>query len=88
MLDVKTIFAVLCASLLALQPLINFKFFYIYICCFFNQKDLLLAVNDAMASSPQEGAAIDSEMRILRGRPDIETKRLLCTVPNIFNFHR
>ena len=29
MLDVKSIFAVLCVSLLALQPLINLKFFYI-----------------------------------------------------------
>ena len=34
--------------------------FYIDCCCFSNQKVLLLSINDAMASSPQGGAAIDS----------------------------
>ena len=34
--------------------------FYIDFCCFSNQKVLFLAINDAIASSPQEGAAIDS----------------------------
>ena len=33
--------------------------FYIEFCCFSNQM-VFLAVNDAMASSPQGGAAIDS----------------------------
>ena len=60
MLDVKNIFAVLCVSLLALQPLINLKFFYIDFCCFSNRNVLFLAINDAMASSPQGGATIDS----------------------------
>ena len=56
----STFFAVSCVSLLALQPLINIKLFYIDCCCFSNQKVLFLAINDAMASSSQEGAAIDS----------------------------
>ena len=60
MLDVKTIFAVLCVSLLALQPLINLKFFYLNLCCFSNRNFSFLAINDAMASSPQGGATIDS----------------------------
>ena len=34
--------------------------FYIDFCCFSNQNVLFLALNDAMASSPQVGAAIDS----------------------------
>ena len=34
--------------------------FYIYFCCFSNRKVLFLAINDAMASFPQGGAAIDS----------------------------
>ena len=37
--------------------------------CFSNQKVLFLAINDAMASSPQGGAAIESYMRVLKGRP-------------------
>ena len=60
MLDVKDIFAVLFASLLALQPLKNLQFFYIAFCCFSNRNVLFLAINDAMASSPQGGATIDS----------------------------
>ena len=61
MLDVKNLFAVLCVSLLDLQPSINLKFFlYIHFCCFSIQKVLFLAINDAMASSPQEGTALDS----------------------------
>ena len=43
--------------------------FYIDFCNFSNQKVLFLAINDAMASSPQGGAAIDSYMRVLNGRP-------------------
>ena len=35
-------------------------FFYIHFCCFSIQKVLFLAINDAMASSPQEGTALDS----------------------------
>ena len=39
MLDVNNIFAVLCVSLLALQPLINLKFFFTYciyvVCCMY-----------------------------------------------------
>ena len=58
MLDVKNIFAVLCVSLLALQPLINLQFFYIDFYCFSNRKVLFLVINDAMASSPQGGATI------------------------------
>ena len=68
MLDVQNIFAVLCASWLALQPLINLKFFT-KIFAVFQLKVLFLAMNDAMASFPQGGAAIDSYMRILKGRP-------------------
>ena len=60
MLDVNNSFAVLFVSLLALQPLINLKLFYIDFCCFSKRKVLFLAINDAMASSPQGGAAIDS----------------------------
>ena len=61
MLDVKNIFAVLCVSLLALQPLINLQFFfYIDFCCFSDRNVLFLAINDAMASSPQRGATLDS----------------------------
>ena len=60
MLDVKNIFAVLCVSLLALQPLINLKLFYIDFCCFSNGNVLFLAINGTMASSPQGGATIDS----------------------------
>ena len=62
MLDVKNIFAVLCVSLLALQPLqplINYKFLKDF-CCFSYQKVLFSVINDAMASSPQGGAVIDS----------------------------
>ena len=69
MLDVKHSFVVLCVSSLASQPLINLKFVYIDFCGFSNQKVLFLAINDAMALSPQGGAAIDSYMRILKGRP-------------------
>ena len=36
------------------------KFFYIDFCCFSIQKVLFPAMNDAMASSPQEGTAVDS----------------------------
>ena len=36
---------------------------------FSDQKVLFLAINDAMASSPQGSAAINSYMRILKGRP-------------------
>ena len=60
MLDVKNIFAVLCVSLLALQPLINLELFYIDFGCFSDGNVLLFAINDAMASSPQGGATIDS----------------------------
>ena len=60
MLDVKNIFAVLCVSLLALQPLMNLKFFYIDFCSFSNKNVSFSAINDAMASSPQRGAAIVS----------------------------
>ena len=35
-------------------------FFYIHFCCFSIQKVLFLAINDAMASSPQEDTALDS----------------------------
>ena len=59
MLDVENIFAA-CVSLSALPPLINLKFFYINICCFSNRNVSFFAINDAMASSPQEGATIDS----------------------------
>ena len=34
--------------------------FYINFCCFFNRNVSLFASNDAMASSPQGGATIDS----------------------------
>ena len=68
MLHVKKSFAVLCELLFALQPRINFKF-YIDFCYFSNQIVLFLAINDAMASSPQVGAAIDSWMRILKEQP-------------------
>ena len=54
------IFAVLRVSLLALQPLINGKFFYVDFCCFSDQKVLFLAIDDYMALSPLGGAAIDS----------------------------
>ena len=60
MLDVKQVFAVSCESLLAKQPLINLKFFYIDFCCFSDINVSFLAINDAMASSPQGGATIDS----------------------------
>ena len=60
MLDVKNTSAVLCVSLLALQPLTNLKFFYKNFVLFSNQKVRFLAINDAMASSPQGCAAIDS----------------------------
>ena len=60
MLVVKNLLAVLCVSLLALLPLINLQFFYIHFCCLSIQKVLFLAINDAMASSPQEGTALDS----------------------------
>ena len=56
----RNIFAVLCVSLLALQPLMNLKFFSLAFCCFSNRNVLFLAINDAMASSPEGGAAIDS----------------------------
>ena len=59
MLDVKNIFAVLSVSLLALKPLINWKFLYKDFCCFSEINVFVLAINDAMASSPQ-GGAIDS----------------------------
>ena len=65
MLDVKNILTILFVSLLALQPLINLRF-YIDFCCFSNRKVLFLAINDAMASSPQGGATISSLMRILK----------------------
>ena len=60
MLDVKSIFAVLCVSLLALQPLLNLQFFNNKFCCFSDRNVSRLAINDAMASSAQEGATIDS----------------------------
>ena len=60
MLDVKKLFAVLCVFLLALQPLMNLQFFVHIMLLFSNQKVLFLAVNDAIASSPQEDTAIDS----------------------------
>ena len=34
--------------------------FYLECCCFSNINVLFLAINDAMASSPQRGATIDS----------------------------
>ena len=34
--------------------------FYIDVCCFSNRNILFLAINDAMASSPQGSATIDS----------------------------
>ena len=46
-------------------------FFYIHFCCFSIQKVLFLAINDAKASSPQEGTALDSRMRILKWRPQL-----------------
>ena len=61
MLDVKNIiFAVLCVSLLALQPLINLEVFKIDFAVFLIEMFSFLAINDAMASSPQGGATIDS----------------------------
>ena len=47
-------------AILYAPPLLNLQFFYIDSCCLSNQKILLLAINNAMASSPKEGAAIDS----------------------------
>ena len=61
MLEVKNIFAVLCVSLLTLQPLINLKFFNIDFCCISNQKVFFLAIDDAMASYPQEALQLIHE---------------------------
>ena len=46
--------------LVGLTTVDKLEVFYIDICCFSNQKVLFLAINDAMVSSPQGGAAIDS----------------------------
>ena len=70
MLDVSNILAVLCVSLLALQPLLNLVFYIVYR-CFSKRKVLFLAINDAMASSPHVGAAIPLKMRIVKGRPQL-----------------
>ena len=60
MLDVKNIFAVLCVSLSALQPLINLQFFTYIFAVFSNRNVSFFAIKDAMASSPQGGATTDS----------------------------
>ena len=60
MSDVENIFAVLCVSLLALQPLKNLQFFYINFCCFSNRNVSFFAMNDAMASTPHRRATFDS----------------------------
>ena len=60
MLDVNIISAVLCMSLLALQPLINLKFFTYIFAVFLIELFRFFAINDALASSPQGGTAIDS----------------------------
>ena len=46
--------------LVGLTTVDKLEVFYIDFCCFSNQKVLFLAINDAMASSPEESAAIDS----------------------------
>ena len=55
--------------LVGLTTVDELEVFYIDFCCFSNQKVLFLAINDAMVSSPQGSAAIDSYMWILKGRP-------------------
>ena len=60
MLNAKNIVAVFCVSLLALQQLMNLQFLHRFLLFFFNQKVLFFAIKDAMASSPQRTAAIDS----------------------------
>ena len=58
----QNIITVLCVSLtFGLTTVDKLEdFFYIHFCCISIQKVLFIAINDAMASSPQEGAAIDS----------------------------
>ena len=53
--------------LVGLTTVAKLEVFYIDFCCFSNGNVLFLAINDAMASSPQEGATMDSKMRILKG---------------------
>ena len=79
--------------IVGLTTIAKLEVFYIYLCGFSNWNVLVLAINDAMASSPLGGATIDSEMRILKERPRLyigvkETKRLSCTGPNKLNLYR
>ena len=45
--------------LVGLTTVDKLEVFYIDFCCFLLKKVLFLAINDAMASSPRGGAAID-----------------------------